>query len=61
RITKENLTDTHLIGPAPCFFSRIDRHYRWQVLVRSSDPAQVLNAIQARNGWYIDIDPVDIL
>jgi len=60
-IDKHQLTDTHLIGPAPCFFSRIDRHYRWQLLIRSNDPAQVLQYIQARNGWYIDIDPTDIL
>lgn len=60
-IEKHQLTDTYLIGPAPCFFSRIDRHYRWQLLIRSHDPSQVLQYIQARNGWYIDIDPTDIL
>lgn len=60
-IDKHNLTDTHLIGPAPCFFSRIDRLYRWQVLIRSTNPNLLLQHIQIRNGWYIDIDPVDIL
>ena len=37
-IKKHQLTDTHLIGPTPCFFSRLDKHYRWQILVRSVDP-----------------------
>ncbi|MCA9913408.1 MAG: primosomal protein N', partial [Anaerolineae bacterium] len=57
----EALTDTHLIGPAPCFFSRIDRHYRWQILIRSNDPLPALRGIQPRPGWYVDIDPADVL
>ncbi|GAB5494422.1 MAG: hypothetical protein Phog2KO_46370 [Phototrophicaceae bacterium] len=60
-IQKHGLTDTHMIGPAPCFFSRIDRHYRWQILIRSTDPTRVLKHIQPQSGWYIDIDPMDIL
>jgi len=61
QIESQNLTDTQLIGPAPCFFSRIDRHYRWQILIRSSNPHAALRAIQIRPGWYVDIDPVDVL
>ncbi len=61
RIEQEVLTDTHLIGPAPCFFSRIDRHYRWQILIRSNDPLPALRGIQPRPGWYVDIDPADVL
>ncbi len=61
RIEHENLTDTHLIGPAPAFFSRIDRHYRWQILIRSSDPLAALRGVQNRPGWYLDIDPLDVL
>lgn len=60
-IAKEQLTDTHIIGPAPCFFSRIDKHYRWQLLVRSANPLIALSHLQTRHGWYIDIDPVDVL
>jgi primosomal protein N' (replication factor Y) len=60
-IARQQLTDTHLIGPAPCFFSRIDRHYRWQLLVRSTDPLAALAHLQTRPGWYLDIDPMDVL
>ena len=60
-IAKHELTDTHLIGPAPCFFSRIDKHYRWHLLVRSSDPLAALAHLQTRDGWYIDINPADVL
>jgi primosomal protein N' (replication factor Y) (superfamily II helicase) len=60
-LAKEQLTDTHIIGPAPCFFSRIDKFYRWQLLIRSANPLTALVHLQTRPGWYIDIDPVDVL
>lgn len=60
-IEREGRTDTFLIGPAPCYFSRINRVYRWQVLVRSADPQGVLANVQQRPGWYIEIDPLDTL
>ncbi|MDQ7025001.1 MAG: primosomal protein N' [Anaerolineae bacterium] len=60
-ISENQLTDTHLIGPTPCFFSRIDKHYRWHILVRSADPLAALSHLQTRSGWYIDINPVDVL
>ena len=67
RINALEMHDTHLIGPAPCFFSRIDRFYRWQVLVRSSDPLPVLTELQLVSRpdkgqtEYLDIDTLDIL
>ena len=61
QIERKNLSDTSIIGPAPCFFSRIDKLYRWQLLVRSNEPLAALEALQLRQGWYLEIDPVDIL
>lgn len=61
RITAHQLTDTTLIGPAPCFFRRIDRNYRWHILIRSQNPAPLLKDLQVRPGIYIDIDALDIL
>jgi primosomal protein N' (replication factor Y) len=60
-ISKHQLTDTHIIGPAPCFFSRLDKLYRWHILIRSADPLVALSHLQTRPGWFIDIDPVDVL
>ena len=50
-----------LIGPAPCFFSRIDKYYRWHVIVRGPDPLPALRGMPLRSGWYLDIDPIDLL
>nr|MCU0514615.1 primosomal protein N' [Anaerolineae bacterium] len=53
--------DSALIGPAPCFFTRVDRHYRWQVLLRSPDPLPLLRDLPLRPGWTLDIDPLEVL
>jgi primosomal protein N' (replication factor Y) len=67
RINALEMHDTHLIGPAPCFFSRIDRYYRWQVLLRGSDPLPALQELQLVSRpdkgqtEYLDIDALDML
>lgn len=59
-IILENDRKIDLIGPAPCFFSRIRSHYRWQILLRGEDPAAVLPR-DLSQGWGIDVDPVSLL
>ena len=61
RIDKLKLTGTEMIGPVPCFFSRIDRNYRWHIILRGTDPTVALRDLALRPGWHLDIDPVDIL
>lgn len=51
----------HLIGPTPCFFSRIDGRYRWQIVIRANDPRTLLADVTLPHGWRIDIDPVGLL
>jgi primosomal protein N' (replication factor Y) len=60
-ISDANLPDTDLIGPAPCFFARQRGMWRWQVVIRSPDPAMVLRRLTFGPGWRIDVDPVDLL
>lgn len=55
------LPDTDLIGPAPCFFAKERGEYRWQIIVRSPDPAALLRRIVVPLGWRLDVDPVDVL
>jgi primosomal protein N' (replication factor Y) len=50
-----------LIGPAPCFFGRIDGRYRWQIVIRSSYPTELLRDVALPWGWRIDVDPVSLL
>ncbi|MEJ2735280.1 MAG: primosomal protein N' [Anaerolineae bacterium] len=50
-----------LVGPAPCFFSRVLGRYRWQVLVRALDPMPLLHDVALPRGWSVDVDPIDLL
>lgn len=50
-----------VIGPAPAFFARYRSYYRWQVLLRAPNPAQVLHTIPIPFGWRVDIDPMSML
>lgn len=61
RMQKLGLTNTELIGPAPCFFTRNNQNYRWHVLLRGPDPAAVLRDFELPSGWHIDVDPVEVL
>jgi primosomal protein N' (replication factor Y) len=50
-----------LIGPAPCFFSRVQGRYRWQILIRGSDPQPLLQNVALPRGWLVDVDPINLL
>ncbi|MGB1285140.1 MAG: replication restart helicase PriA [Aggregatilineales bacterium] len=60
-IHDRNLTDIQMIGPVPCFFRRIDRHYRWHILLRANDPRPALRDLSLPSGCSLEIDPVNIL
>jgi primosomal protein N' (replication factor Y) len=50
-----------VIGPAPAYFARRQRRYRWQVLVRTFDPRALLAGLEAASGFLVDVDPVSVL
>ena len=60
-------TDTSLIGPVPCFYQRRAGLYRWQIVLRGSDPARILIehplATWQPPGMIVDatIDPGNLL
>ena len=60
-LRKHDLSGTSLIGPAPCFFTRIDRHYRWHLLLRGPNPVAALRELKTEPGWQIDLDPTETL
>ncbi|RPI88220.1 MAG: primosomal protein N' [Chloroflexi bacterium] len=51
---------TEIIGPAPCFFSKIGGYYRWQIVLRGPNPAALLKNRQIPD-WRIEVDPVSLL
>jgi primosomal protein N' (replication factor Y) len=52
---------TDLIGPAPAFFAKQRDHYRWHIILRAHDPAELLRQVEIPPGWRVDIDPVSVL
>ncbi len=50
----------NLIGPVPCFFSKLNSEYRWQIILRATDPASILRG-QISTGWRVEVDPVSLL
>ncbi|MBN1283994.1 MAG: primosomal protein N' [Anaerolineae bacterium] len=61
QIHAHDLRTTHLIGPVPCFFTRLAGQYRWHVVIRSPDPLYVLEGLPLKPEWTVDIDPVELL
>ncbi|MFN8377921.1 MAG: primosomal protein N' [Anaerolineae bacterium] len=56
-----HMTGTELIGPAPCFFTKEKDDYRWHLLLRGPDPLPALAGLRMPQGWYVDVDPVEVL
>lgn len=51
---------TEVIGPAPCFFSRLEGFYRWQIILRGPDPLPLLRN-RPLSGWHVEVDPPSLL
>ena len=56
----KGMNDLNLIGPLPAFPARVRGRYRWQLILRGSDPAPVLSEINLPQGWTIDVDPIGL-
>ncbi len=53
-------TASQLIGPAPCFFARQAGDYRWQIILRGSDPVELLRGKKLVD-WIVEVDPTSLL
>ncbi|WKZ48891.1 MAG: primosomal protein N' [Anaerolineales bacterium] len=49
-----------VIGPVPCFFSKVAGFYRWQIVLRGSNPSELLRGIRL-DGWRVEVDPISLL
>ncbi len=59
-IEQEGFPSSDLIGPVPCFFSRVGGYYRWQIILRSPDPAAILRG-RSLGDFQLEIDPPSLL
>lgn len=49
-----------VIGPVPCFYSKVAGLYRWQIILRGSNPKELLRGMKL-DGWRIEVDPISLL
>ncbi len=49
-----------VIGPVPCFFSKVAGLYRWQIILRGSNPKEMLRGVRLDN-WRVEVDPISLL
>jgi len=54
------IADLDVIGPAPAFIHRLRGRFRWQLILRGSEPDAFLSQIPIPQGWAVDIDPVGL-
>ncbi|MFZ2096031.1 MAG: primosomal protein N' [Anaerolineales bacterium] len=59
-LLEENLHETDLVGPVPCFFSRMGGLYRWQLVLRGPNPASLLRGRQLGD-WRVEVNPPSLL
>ncbi len=53
---------TELIGPAPCFYARVNGQYRWQIILRGPQPEEVVRQnLPLPDGWRVEVNPQDLL
>ncbi len=49
-----------LIGPVPCFFTRMHGRYRWHIILQGANPVELLRGRQLPD-WIIEVDPPSLL
>ncbi len=59
-IDSRGIADLSLIGPAPAFIHRLRGRFRWQLILRGSEPAALLSKLTIPQGWAVDIDPMGL-
>jgi primosomal protein N' (replication factor Y) len=55
------LSGAEVVGPAPCYFSRIAGRWRWHILLRGPAARELLAAAPPPRAWIVDVEPVDVL
>ena len=60
QVDSDKRRSVNIIGPAPCFFSKLDGKYRWQIILRGAD---LNDLIRGRLGpdWRIEAEPASLL
>ncbi len=60
RVEKEDRRNTEIIGPVPSYYSRINKQYRWQIIMRGPNPQSLLQGVKLLS-WQIEVNPTSLL
>jgi primosomal protein N' (replication factor Y) len=60
-IKTEKWAQTDMIGPAPCFFGKVNDIYRWQVILRGLNPLSLVRNLRSQSISRVEVDPVSLL
>ena len=52
--------NVEIAGPSPTYPARQAGRYRWQILLKGNNPAQILDQVPLSPTWTIDIDPLEM-
>ena len=62
------MSSVDVLGPTPAFPAFVRGRYRWQVILRGSDPRSLLDTVEinqlqgigsiTQGGWTVEVDPV---
>ena len=58
-IRQEN-SRVEMIGPVPCFFTKLYNRYRWQIILKGQDPTTLLRN-RPLTDWLVEVDPSSLL
>ncbi len=58
---RRGISNLDVLGPAPAFVPRLRGRWRWQIILRGSDPSELLGELSLPQGWTLDVDPVSLL
>jgi primosomal protein N' (replication factor Y) (superfamily II helicase) len=62
KLSTLNHQPSTMIGPVPCFFAKVGGYYRWQIVLRGTNPKESLRDANAKlDGWRVEVDPVSLL
>ena len=63
RLRSSTGDDVQILGPTPAFYERTRDSYRWQLVVKSSKRAHLLDIVNALPSahWQFELDPISLL
>jgi len=62
RELRKSYPKLEILGPTPSFYERLGGNYRWQLVIKSSQRADLIAiAKNAPAGWMADLDPSSLL